>query len=449
MKRITLSTLVACLCLVSMATAQQRPRAPIREKQANKTREPWTSSARLPWGSCPSSQWLVRNIEREVLTGDVVHYSFEVRIGSGEFEVIRLHRVVREPHPHRPMRTDDPVMLFPGAPTLFEGLYIEPSISAISPDRSIAVFLAKHGIDVWGMDYAWALVPTETTDFGFMKGWGVDKDVAHAQAALALARLIRGSKDRFYLAGLSYGGLMSYAVAADDSQRPRVLRNVKGIIPMDMAVKLDDPDARAASCDALAADQDRIENQGIYYDDSGVYLKMFGELALSAPDEPSPFDPSFTNYVYALLVGASPLPPVAWHFVGSYLDANGIPYDLRYTEPRLWLDLLNAGVPPYSPWQSNLDLDAAWCDGAVDVPFDDHVPDIAVPILYVGAAGGYGDFGLYTTTLTRSTDVTTLVVRLLPDDERAMDFGHGDLVAAQDAETLVWQPILDWLTAHR
>ena len=407
------------------------------------------SNARLPWGSGLPCQWPIRNMKREVLTGDVVHYSFDVRVGPGEFDVIRLHRVVRERRPYRPMRTEDAVMLFPGSPTFFEGLYIEPSISAISPDRSIAVFLAKHHIDVWGMDYAWALVPLDTTDFGFMKGWGVDRDVAHAQAALALARLIRGGKDRFYVAGLSYGGLMSYAVAADDSQRPDVLRNVKGIIPMDIGVKWDDPDARGASCEALAVDEDRIENQGIYYGDDGIYLKMFGELALSAPGDASPFEPSLTNYQWALLVGTSPNPPVSWHFVGGYLDANGIPYDLRYTEPRLWLDLIKSNEPPYYPWQTSFDLDAAWCDGAVDVPFDDHIPDIAVPILYIGAAGGIGDFGVYTTTLTQSTDVTTLVVQLLPDGLRMMDFGHGDVVAARDAETLVWQPILDWLTAHR
>ena len=84
-----------------------------------------------------------------------------------------------------------------------------------------------------------------------------------------------------------------------------------------------------------------------------------------------------------------------------------------------------------------------------DVPFDDHIPEIAVPILYVGAAGGFGKSGLYTTTLTKSKDVTTFVVQRLPDDERMMDWGHGDLVAARDAKTFVWKPILAWIKAHR
>jgi len=71
-----------------------------------------------------------------------------------------------------------------------------------------------------------------------------------------------------------------------------------------------------------------------------------------------------------------------------------------------------------------------------------------VPVLYVGAGGGFGDFGLYTTTLLGSTDVQTHIVQLQPDPARLFDFGHADLFNATDAPSLVWQPILDWLQAH-
>jgi hypothetical protein len=40
-------------------------------------------------------------------------------------------------------------------------------------------------------------------------------------------------------------------------------------------------------------------------------------------------------------------------------------------------------------------------------------------------------------------------VQFLPDDRRALDFGHADLFTATNAETLVWKPILDWIVAHR
>jgi len=80
--------------------------------------------------------------------------------------------------------------------------------------------------------------------------------------------------------------------------------------------------------------------------------------------------------------------------------------------------------------------------------FAEHLGDIMVPILYMGAAGGFGSWGEYTTTLTASKDVTIHIVQLLPDEQQSQDFGHADLVAAKDAESLVWQPILDWLVAH-
>jgi hypothetical protein len=53
------------------------------------------------------------------------------------------------------------------------------------------------------------------------------------------------------------------------------------------------------------------------------------------------------------------------------------------------------------------------------------------------------------TTLTASRDVATITVQRLSDADRRMDFGHVDTVLAREAETLVWQPILEWIMAHR
>jgi hypothetical protein len=61
---------------------------------------------------------------------------------------------------------------------------------------------------------------------------------------------------------------------------------------------------------------------------------------------------------------------------------------------------------------------------------------------------GFGDFGVYTTTLLGSTDVTTHIVSLVPAEARIADFGHADLFLANNAKTLVWQPVLSWLQAH-
>jgi hypothetical protein len=56
--------------------------------------------------------------------------------------------------------------------------------------------------------------------------------------------------------------------------------------------------------------------------------------------------------------------------------------------------------------------------------------------------------GEYTSDLTASSDATSHIVSLKPDDQRAIDFGHGDLFIGNDAPTLVWEKLRQWLTEH-
>lgn len=384
--------------------------------------------------------------QRTALKNGIAHYTFDLAVGPSEFDVIRLHRVVKERRQYRPARTKTGVFLLPGAPNSFEMIFMEPLISSVPPwDQSIAVFLAKNDIDVWGVDYAWALVPLETIDFAFMQGWGLQKEIQHVEQALATARSIRvftgqGNR-RLHLLGFSYGVPIAYGLAGDETQLPPGQRHVKGIIPVDYEMKVDDETERAAACASADELQDLID-AGFYEDATGAFLMVVGDLAESAPDDVSQFAPLFTNWQFSLFVGASG----TWHFVGGEFDEDGIPTDLRFTDSQLWVDMLQA-VPPYLPVQTFLDLDTTQC-GEVDVPFDDHLGEISIPILYVGAAGGQGPHH-YTASLTASEDIEYLTVQLLPDEEQIFDFGHADLFSAGNSESLVWEPILDWLLAHR
>jgi len=398
---------------------------------------------------------LIRHMDRTVLGEDVVHYRFDVLVGPGRFDVIRLHRIVREKQPYKPIHTVGGVLLLPGGPNFFEAIFMAPLISqALAWDESIAVFLAKNKVDVWGMDYSWAMVPAEQQNFKFMKSWGVERDAHHAQIALSLARAIRGATGQGFslleLLGFSYGGAVAYAVAGEETQRPRGLRNVEGLISADMPMKFQEKFVRDYYCTFQAADQANLDT-GIYSDDGGVFDTQLYDLGMSAPDDPSPFFPGLTNYLAIEFLGASTWllngSPIFWHFVAGYLDENGIPSDLRYTDSRVWRDLVGH-VPPHFPMQADWDTDALFC-GAADVPFDNHLQEIAVPILYVGAAGGFGTYGYYTTTLTLSNDITKFTVQFQPDDQRMSDFAHGDLFLAKDADKLVWKPILDWIVAHQ
>jgi hypothetical protein len=398
----------------------------------------------------------IGHVQRAVLYDNVVHYSWTVRVGPGKHDVIGLHRVVKERHPWEPVRLDQAVMFFPGSPTYFTSLYVEPTISKVpARDRAIAIYLANNDIDVWGMDYRWAMVPENTTDFRFMKDWGILRDVEDAQIALTIAREMRGSPFEpagpLFVSGLSYGGEISYAVAANDTQRPRRLRNVGGIIPLDYGIKFKGADYQAEQCDYLDSVQ-QMRKSGTYNWDNR-YMWAMGQLAISNPWDVSPYDDSglLDNYQFALGVAGWPEDAVIpWHFAGSWLDADGNPTGLRFTEERLWFDLLATNESPYSPTRIDLEDAVVACDPRhTKGTFADHVGEIGVPLFYVGAAGGFGQFGVYSTTLVASRDVTVSIVQMLPDEMRDQDYGHADLLTAVNAEAMVWQPILHWIKAHK
>ena len=82
------------------------------------------------------------------------------------------------------------------------------------------------------------------------------------------------------------------------------------------------------------------------------------------------------------------------------------------------------------------------------MPIDVPLSRIRVPLLLIAAAGGYGAHALFSTTQVSSSDVTALVIRRLPEDREAEDFGHADILFAHDAALLAWQPLLGWLRAH-
>lgn len=393
----------------------------------------------------------ITNMQRTVLHGDIVHYIFDVSVGSGQFDRIRLHRVVREKNPYQPIRTVTGVVLFPGSPNSFEMIFMEPLISAVPAwDQSITAFLAKNNIDVWGMDYRWALVPAGATDFKFMKTWGYQRDVDDAKIAVSLARLIRGGTGQglgqLNVLGFSYGTYMSYAIANQETLLPKVLRNAKGLIQVDWGIVYSaNSPMRQNMCDRIPGVQAMFD-AGTYAEDNSA-MALMGALAKSSPNDPSQFADGFTNYQFGLFVGASPMYSPTWHFVADVLDKDGMPTDLQYTDPVLWFDVLGA-IPTYFPTKADLETFWVSCHDVV-APFDEHLKKVTLPILYIGAAGGTGKEGYYSVQKTGAEDVTKSTVQFNPDSEVMMDFGHADLFTATNAETLVWQPIFDWLVAHQ
>ena len=393
-------------------------------------------------------------VTRKQKNSKIAHYEFEVRVGNGPYDVIRIHRVVREQRPFKPVKTDGAVFMLHGAALSFKSIFLAPGTDDINPETSSAYYLASKDIDVWGMDFGWTLTPVETTDFTFMKDWGVDRDIDHTLIGLAAARLIRGltgqGLDKMNLLGFSYGVVVGYGAAGRETQQHKLLRDIKGLVAIDQVMKYNEADneSRQFVCNTATEAKNSIDN-GIYETASGKTFAMFANLATTSPDDTSPVIPSLSNLQAALFVGTNSYllgnpPAPSWHFVSGAFT-NGVPTGLNYTNMDRWFNLMKS-LPPYQPQKTVYEARLCACNEGGDVAFDDHLNKISVPILYIGAGGAFGTLGDYTATLTSSTDITSHIVTL--NANRPFDFGHGELFVANDADDLVWKKLHSWLVAH-
>jgi hypothetical protein len=390
---------------------------------------------------------------RRPLTANIVEYSFRVRVGPEAHDVIGLHRVVKELKPFVPIQTSQAVLMAHGDIWGFDAAFLASLASTTIPDsQALPVFLAQHDIDVWGIDFRWTLVPFATVDFSFMQQWDMGTDVEDLRLALLTARLTRlatGSGfGQLHLLGWSRGGMTGYLYLNAETQSP--IRHVKGFIPVDIFLKTNVEQLRQAACDRFDAQQARLD-AGTFHDTTGILVSQLGALAANAPADSSPILPGLTNFQAALFLGTMTFklfePVPFYHFVGGHAGTS-VPTTLLYTQEAYWIDFL-PGAAPYEPVNLFAQGEQLMCDVSDPHFFEDHLEDITVPILYVGAGGGFGEFGVYTTTLLGSQDITIHLVDLRPEEaQRIKDFGHVDLFLADDARTLVWQPILRWLQSR-
>jgi hypothetical protein len=391
---------------------------------------------------------------RRVLAGNIAEYSFRLQVGRGQYDAIGIHRVVKERSPWRPVRTSRALMMAHGDIWNFRAAFLA------DPERSLPVFLARNGIDVWGIDFGWTLVPATTTDLSFLKNWGIERDARDLGVALALARGVRFATNdgsgKMLLLGWSRGAQIGYAYLDRESQLPVRLQQVRGFIPVDIYLKTDVEELRQAACARYLGSLPSWQ-AGTYENRNGTLVLTIWQLAVTDPNGASPILPGFTNRQASLAVGSMTFlffppnlgPSPLYHFTGGTFDALGLPTGLLYT-PESSLLALEKGSAPFQPARELLDADAAGCDddSIADVSFDDDLDDITVPVLYVGGNGGIGSLGIYTTTLLGSSDVSSLIVDLQPPAAQLAEFGHADIFLATNAQNLVWQPILSWIQGH-
>lgn len=414
----------------------------------------------------------VGGLEREQVKGDIYHYTLRVRVGPGPYDVIALHRVVKEKVPGVPEHSDESVFMVHGDIWNFQGAFMSSSLpgSAVKVDQSIAVYLAKQGVDVWGIDLRWTQVPLETQDFSFMAGWNLGTHAQDVGTGLSVARALRLATGSGYgkmnLLGWSRGAMVSYAYLNAETQLPPGLRNVSGFIPVDMVLKFG-PEAeqqRQWACTrAAVAQQLRQAGQvegSLSGPGAGLLAMQVGQAATYWPDVVAqPPLPPLPYRQIGLTVGAAtfslltdanhgiyPTVP-SYHFTAGEFSAEGLPTALQYSKPEQLFTLLSS-ARPYQDFTEILEGEQLQC-GNKNLPYDDHLSEVKVPVMYVGAGGGFGRYGEYAVTnLLGSRDVTIHRVQRLSEAQRVADYGHVDLFLGSDAETAVWAPIYRWMKKH-
>jgi hypothetical protein len=398
--------------------------------------------------ACNANQCIVSDLRREVVAGNIAHYSAVLKVGPGAHEVIGIHRVVREKSPWQPRATPRSLFMVHGDSLNFKAAFLIGPQNGTAAS-SIAGFLAAANIDVWGIDLRWAKVPEGTADFSFMAGWNLDTDVRDARIALLVARTVRaltgsGAGKLKYL-GFSRGGQIGYVLTGLESQQLSALRSVDGLVVLDVPLKTNNPVFQATVCAITAQIQAQIA-AGIYADPTGTTIRAAGNLAATDPSGASPILPGLTNYQAVLLFGGATHTFLTYvphyHLIGSELGPGGIPIAPLFTDPDVFIETTR-NLSPYESLGTMLQGAAVLCG---DTVHDDHLGDIRIPVLYVGAEGGFGSDGIYTTTLLGSNDVEILNIALTAD--RFTDFGHDDVVRAFDAKELFWQPLRDWIRVH-
>ena len=398
--------------------------------------------------AAPSWAW-----QRTPVAGDLVHYQVTVPIGTAPNAALRLHRVVRERAPGVARRTSQVAVLLHGDFSTFVTNFLPTAGTPASPAPGLARYLAEADVDVWGIDRRWALPgPTDdVTDFAQHGVAQMVDDTFLALAAVRAVRTVEGNRPaRLPLVGFSHGAQLAYLVASIDAARPAWARQVGAVAALDFYGAIDPADAalRGFFCDS-ATFTDEVLAAGVT-DFSNEFFIDLGTLAATAPTAPSPFFANRDNRgALALVLGRTfrfaPYSPW-YHLLAPTVDADGAITGYAAVDEAAasaWL----AGATAHQAARESGDFDRLLCGEGV-MPIDAPLARIQVPVLYLGAAGGAGDLGVYTTTQLGSADVTAIVARRRPPGEEELDVGHADLLFAADAAALAWEPLRAWLVAR-
>jgi hypothetical protein len=380
---------------------------------------------------------------RTSLGEGLAQYTVTVPVGPLPTDRIRLHRVVREAAPWRPAATRGAVVLMHGDFANFDS-----NFGGARP--SLATHLADRHIDVWGIDRRWTLLPADAQDLSSLTNQGYELGLDDTRVALSVIRAVRvatGQGDGgVVLGGFSRGGHFAYAYAGREALRPRSQRYVAAILPLDVYARVDPAETQIIAGACARADDEYASIAAGTVESDNSFFSDLGAFAASAPDDPSVLLPGYTNRgAFLWTVGQTYQffrPSPLYHLAATVLE-DGVSVSARLS-PEGRLTSWFAAAPRWGSRRESADGEALWC--GAHPPFADHVADIRIPIFYIGARGGFGEYGRYTLALTASSDPRAVVVSAGGDV--ASDTGHGDLLFGRDAPSQVWPAIASFVREY-
>ena len=411
------------------------------------------------------------SFDRRHLVNDIYEYTLVIKVGPGEFDKIGIHRVVKERRhrvvwgrrrPPCPIKSSRAIMMLHGdAPDFRSAFLMSTQSDKVPIKHSLAIYLAQRNIDVWGVDLRWTFVPDCNDNCTFMKNWDTALHLKDIRTAVRIARVIRwltGSGfGKMFMLGHSRGAQFTYAYANEETQLPWWEQSLRGIIPVDTVYKFDPKEEGliGAACIRLDA-LEELRDFEIYCSDEAVNLKGIAYLAATDPEDNSGIKglEYFTNQqvawfalsaTYATYLPPTTSPVPFYHCCAGTFDDYGLPTGLQFTNSDYMLDFSFA-VPSFQSLGEIIDGEAIRCGNFT--PYDDYLDKIETPVFYVGAAGGFGAYGEYILELLGSADKQSLIVQLYPPEGVALDYGHIDLLFADNAKHKVWRPIFKWIKRH-
>lgn len=396
-----------------------------------------------PWAELLSRKQVANNIYETV---------YSLRTGRGEHDRFQLHRVVRE-NGRGPVETRKVIMLVHGDAWGFNPAFMPAGSGA----DSLPVYLASQGADVWGVDLAWTLVPESTAEFEFMRRWGLQHDIDEVDAAIDAAQRVRRDRTPFAVLGFSRGAWILYGLLNQETALPCARRKVKGAIPFDGGMKFLDEGARANACGAASFLSGEL-TAGRFAQSNTIW-RISGDAAANDPNGPSvtlPPQLNLTNRQGLIFVGAAlfnltgPSFSPQYHFAAGVFpndDVSQFPTGFAYSDETRFISFARS-VSPYQPTRLLQETSQVACEPGLTGRFDRRLGAVQIPILAVGARGGFDASAFSTLPFLGSTDVEELYVALKPDKAQGLDFGHWDLLNARNAQGLVWSGIDRWLTVH-